>query len=232
MEDEAACSDTNSDGEWNENEEEIIDAYDPADLHEGSVDEEQPPHNMQTHRAEPWEHWLTLKRSKRKLFKSVHKKDDDEGNGEQAYLALEEGGIRNMLILIHQSKDTVLEWFGKRIKICNAYLDLDVGNILAQDIIETLAEGPDPQSTGDRDPPTIVATDSCAGEIEYDKIAGMEAVDDKMLGEISVCEQISEMYTEKYRRGGLTYQEQKEARKYDLDLPLLRGLRFRYKVLE
>ena len=233
VDDEAACNESNSDGEWNENEEEIMNAYDPTDLHEGSGDEEQPPHNMQTHRAETWRHWLTLKRSKKKLFKSVHKKDDNEGNGEHAYLALEDGGIKNMLILIHQSKDNVLEWFGKRIKICNAYLDRDVGNILAQDIIETLAEGPDPQTTGNPDaPPTIVATDSCAGEIEYDKIAGMEAIDDEMLEDIRTCEEMSRSYTEQYRRVRLTPEEQKEAKKLDRDLPLLRGLRFRYKVLE
>jgi hypothetical protein len=174
FDDKAGCS-SGSENEWNEEEETNV--YDSGDLHEGSEDEEQPIHNMRSHPGSNWIKWGTLQRSGRQMFKHVQKADVD-GRGEQAYLSLEDGGIRNMLILIHQSNDTALEWVKPRIKLINTYLEADVGNILAQDIIDTLAENFE-----------VVALKPCRGEINYEQIAGMEDLDDKMREEILACEE-------------------------------------------
>jgi len=101
-------------------------------------------------------------------------------------------------------------WVKPRIKLINTYLEADVGNILAQDIMDILAKNFE-----------VVALKPCRGEINYEQIAGMEDLDDKMRGEILACEGYKEQLAEKHRRGQLTSAKNEELKQYDRDIPKL-----------
>lgn len=136
------------------------DEYDQNDLHYGRANDPQPAYNMESHGAEDWAEWLPLVRSKDMLYKHVAK--EASGGSEQAFICLESNAIKRLSVRI-QVKNKSLDRPKDRIKINDFYLRDDVGNVLAQEILDTL---------GDKF--EVVAPKSAAKEVPYKFIGCME----------------------------------------------------------
>jgi hypothetical protein len=204
---EASCSDGSSD----ENEEEY-NYYDPTDLHDGDPEEAKNAFNMANMPGEQWEFWKELKTTEKKLFKCVTKKGD---GSQRAYIALQGGEITRLTVFMQEPDETVMR-VKSRLKIEDFYMNNDTGNVLAYDILDTLAADFD-----------VVAPDSCKGEVKYKKLHCLQKIKRKEYEEKKKQLQNRIIILGKKER---TFAVDAERKKFADELQLIKGLRYKYKV--
>ena len=210
IDNQALCEDSDM-----EEDESGDDEYDQKDLHFGRANDPQPAYNKESHGAEDWAEWLPLVRSKDMLYKHVARKAD--GGSEQAFICLASNAIKRLSVCI-QVKDKSLDRLKDRIKINDFYLSDDVGNVLAQDILDTLGDKFD-----------VVAPKSAAKEVPYKYIGCMEKVS---MGTIIEKweEEIQQILVRHRMQVNLPAAAAARRRELEMEIAILNSLSYKYEV--
>jgi hypothetical protein len=189
--------------------------YDLTDLHFGRANDPQPPFNQESHGDRDWIEWMPLARTKEMMFKHVARVVN--GQGEQAFVSLKSSSIKRLSVYI-QSMDLSLDRPRERIKINDFYLKDDVGNTLAQDILDTLGAQFE-----------VVAPPSAPEEAPYEFIGCMKKI--KMSNTIKKWENEIEHMKYLHRRA-VSLPQKVAARKrlLEAEISVLQSLAYKYEV--
>lgn len=189
--------------------------YDTTDLHFGRANDPQPSFNQASHGDIDWVEWMPLARTKEMLFKHVARVVN--GQGEQAFVSLKSSSIKRLSVYI-QSMDLSLDRPKDRIKINDFYLKDDVGNTLAQDILDTLGAQFE-----------VVAPLSAPEEAPYEFIGCMKKI--KMSNTIKKWDNEIEHMKHMHRRA-VSLPQEAAARKrlLEAEISVLQSLAYKYEV--